>query len=107
MSAKKQIYFDKYTKIFKAIFFITAVINILLCAQKKETILQKADYKILVQESEGSSNYISYSGKEFPINGYVLSTYDCENGGVVTQSVSKVITFTGEADSCTLKFDLS
>ena len=42
---KEKIDITKYTKYFKAIFFITAVINILLFAQKKETILEKADRK--------------------------------------------------------------
>ena len=104
---KEKIDITKYTKYFKAIFFITAVINILLFAQKKETILEKADYKILVQESEGSSNYVEYNGSTFPKNGYVLSSYECANGGVITQNEAKAITFTGNVDTCTLKFDLS
>ena len=104
---KEKIDITKYTKYFKAIFFITAVINILLFAQKKETILEKADYKILVQESEGSSNYVEYNGSTFPKNGYVLSSYECANGGVITQNEAKAITFTGGTDTCTLKFDLS
>ena len=104
---KEKIDITKYTKYFKAIFFITAVINILLFAQKKETILEKADYKILVQESEGSSNYVEYNGSTFPKNGYVLSSYECANGGVITQNEAKAITFTGGTDTCTLKFDLN
>ena len=107
MNIKENEYIDKYTKIFKFVFFITFVINILLYASKKETILQRADYKILVQESEGSSNYVDYSSSDFPKNGYVLSSYECENGGVVTQNQTKALTFTGNADSCTLKFDIN
>lgn len=107
MNIKENEYIDKYTKYFKAIFFITFVINIFLYASKKETILQRADYKILVQESEGSSNYVEYNGSTFPKNGYVLSSYECENGGVITQNEAKSITFTGNVDTCTLKFDLS
>ena len=97
----------KYLNTVKAIFFITFVINVLLFAYKHESKVEHANYKILVQESEGSSNYVEYEGSSFPKSGYVLSSYECSNNGTVTQTSSGTFSFTGNSDSCTLKFDIS
>ena len=104
---KKKEKIKKYTKIFETLLFITVVINILLFAYKKENILSRANYKILVQESEGSSNYVAYNGSKFPTSGYTFASYECENGGTVTQTSKGVFSYTGDSDSCTLKFDIS
>ena len=103
---KKNNKIKKTTNIFTVLLFITIVINILLFVSKNEVILSRANYKILVQESEGSSNYVDYSGSTFPKDGYVLSSYECENGGIVTQNAAKALSFTGNTDSCTLKFNI-
>ena len=103
---KKKEKIKKYTKIFETLLFITVVINILLFAYKKENILSRANYKILVQESEGSSNYVAYNGSKFPKSGYTFASYECENGGTVTQTSKGVFSYTGDSDSCVLKFDI-
>ncbi len=104
---KKKEKIKKYTKIFETLLFITIVINILLFAYKKENILSRANYKILVQESEGSSNYVAYNSRTFPKSGYTFASYECENGGTVTQTSKGVFSYTGDSDSCVLKFDIS
>ena len=104
---KKKEKIKKYTKIFETLLFITVVINVLLFAYKKENILSRANYKILVQESEGSSNYVAYNGSKFPKSGYTFASYECENGGTVTQTSKGVFSYTGDSDSCVLKFDIS
>ena len=104
---KKKEKIKKYTKIFETLLFITVVINILLFAYKKENILSRANYKILVQESEGSSNYVAYSGSKFPKSGYTFASYECENGGTITETSKATFSYSGDADSCVLKFDIS
>ena len=99
---KKKEKIKKYTKLFETLLFITVVINILLFAYKKENILSRANYKILVQESEGSSNYVAYSGRTFPKSRYTFASYECENGGTVTQTSKGVFSYTGDSDSCVL-----
>ena len=97
----------KLLNIFKSIFFITFVINIFLFAYKHESQVEHSNYKVLVQESEGSSNYVEYSGISFPKSGYVLAGSTCKNGGVITQTAAKTLSFTGGVDECTLKFDIA
>ena len=56
----------KTTKVFEILFLIALVIDIFLVATKNESKLEHADYKVLVQESAGSSNYVTYEGSTFP-----------------------------------------
>ena len=81
----KRRFIKKTTKLFQVLLFITVVINIFLLATKNESKIEKANYKILVQESAGSSNYVEYPGLTFPTRGYVLSSYTCENHATITQ----------------------
>ena len=98
---------DKYTRIFKYIFFITLIINVLFFIQHHHNYLEKIKYKILIQDSNNPTNYNEYANIYFPKKGYSLGNYVCDNGGRITQNSSKAISFTGNANKCILKFDIS
>lgn len=103
----KKISIKKVTRVFTILLFISIMINIFLSVIKRETNLVHSDYKILVQETAGSSNYVEYSGHMFPKRGYTLASYDCDNNATITQNnISKALSFTGPANKCTLKFNI-
>lgn len=98
---------DKYINIFRVIFIVTFFLNVIVFFQKHNNVLSKLNYKVLVQDSAGSDNYIEYTGNLFPRKGYVLSSYTCDTDATITQNaINKKLSFTGPANRCTLKFDV-
>ena len=104
----KKISVKKITRFFLILLCISVSVNIFLGAIKHETNLEHSDYKILVQESAGSSNYVEYGGHTFPKRGYTLSTYTCDTSATITQNtITKALSFAGPANKCTLKFNIT
>ena len=95
-------------RILDVILIVLFLANIVSYTHKRETKLLHANYKVLVQESAGSSNYVEYPGYNFPKRGYTLASYTCDSNATITQNnISKKISFSGAANKCTLKFDIS
>ena len=99
-------FFKKYYK-FLILIFLLLVSNVFLYVKKNTNVLSKLGYKVFVQTEDDSEDYEEYDGYDFPLDGYVLKDYECDNDGEITQNEkNKKITFTGEVDSCSLYFNI-
>lgn len=88
--------------------FLSVLTNVLLFSYKRETTLSRVNFKMLVEDEDNPGTYIEETGNVFPSNKYVLSDYECDNGGSVEQDpISKKLMFTGNANNCNLTFDIS
>lgn len=104
--SKTKFFLKKYYK-YLVLIFLLIISNVFLYVKKNTNVLSNLGYKVFVETGEDTNEYEEYDGYDFPLDGYVLKDYECENDGEITQNeTNKKLTFTGEVDACILTFDV-